>query len=109
MAATVDDAERSDPNRSTHTTEAMRDFLAAHPRSHLHFTPTSASWLNAAETWVAQLERRVLRRGVFTSVSELREEIRRFIDAHNMTLPNRSDGPSRPAPSSMLSNGRANH
>ena len=37
-------------NSSTHTTEAIRDFLAAHPRFHLHFTPTSASWLNAVET-----------------------------------------------------------
>ena len=71
-------------NSSTHTTEAIRDFLAAHPRFHLHFTPTSASWLNAVETWFGQLERRALRRGVFTSVTELREEIRRFIEAHNM-------------------------
>ena len=55
-------------NSSTHTTEAIRDFLAAHPRFHLHFTPTSASWLNAVETWFGQLERRALRRGVFTSV-----------------------------------------
>jgi len=70
-------------NSSTHTTEAIRDFLAAHPRFHLHFTPTSASWLNAVETWFGQLERRALRRGVFTSVTQLREEIRRFIDAHN--------------------------
>ena len=37
-------------NSSTHTTEAIRDFLAAHPRFHLHFTPTSASWLTAVET-----------------------------------------------------------
>ena len=71
-------------NSSTHTTEAIRDFLAAHPRFHLHFTPTSASWLNAVETWFGQLERRALRRGVFTSVSELRDEIRRFIETHNM-------------------------
>ena len=71
-------------NSSTHTTEAIRDFLAAHPRFHLHFTPTSASWLNAVETWFGQLERRALRRGVFTSVSELRDEIRRFIEAHNI-------------------------
>ena len=70
-------------NSSTHTTEAIRDFLAAHPRFHLHFTPTSASWLNAVETWFGQLERRALRRGVFTSVSELRDEIRRFIQNHN--------------------------
>ena len=71
-------------NSSTHTTEAIRDFLTAHPRFHLHFTPTSASWLNAVETWFGQLERRALRRGVFTSVSELRDEIRRFIEAHNI-------------------------
>ena len=71
-------------NSSTHTTEAIRDFLAAHPRFHLHFTPTSASWLNAVETWFGQLERRALRRGVFTSVTELREEICRFSEAHNM-------------------------
>ena len=70
-------------NSSTHTTTAIRDFLAAHPRMHLHFTPTSASWLNAVETWFGQLERRALRRGVFTSVADLREAIRRFIDAHN--------------------------
>ena len=69
-------------NSGRHTTEAIHDFLAAHPRFHLHFTPTSASWLNAVETWFGQLERRALRRGVFTSVTELREEIRRFIEAH---------------------------
>ena len=39
-------------NSSTHTTEAIRDFLADHPRFHLHFTPTSASWLNAVEDLV---------------------------------------------------------
>ncbi len=70
-------------NSSTHTTAAIRDFLAAHPRFHLHFTPTSASWLNAVETWFGQLELRALRRGVFTSVTQLREAIRSFIDAHN--------------------------
>ena len=70
-------------NSSTHTTEAIRDFLAARPRFHLHFTPTSASWLNAVETWFGQLERRALRRGVFTSVTELRQGIRRFIETHN--------------------------
>ena len=74
-------------NSSTHTSEAIRDFRAAHPRLHLHVTPTSASWLNAVETWFGQLERRALRRGVFTSVSELRDEIRRFIETHNMHSP----------------------
>ena len=70
-------------NNSTHTTETIRDFLAAHTRFYLHFTPTSASWLNAVDTWFAQPERRALRRGVFTSVTELQETIRRFIDSHN--------------------------
>ena len=71
-------------NSSTHTTEAIRDLLAAHPRFRLHFTPISASRLNAVETWFGQLVQRALRRGVFTSVSELRDEIRRFIETHNM-------------------------
>ena len=70
-------------NSSTHTTQAIRDFLATHSRFHLHFTPTSASWLNAVETWFGQLERRALWRGIFTSVTELREVIRRVIETHN--------------------------
>lgn len=70
-------------NSSTHTTEEIAAFLESHPRFHFHFTPTSASWLNAVETWFSQLERRAIHRGVFTSVSELRQEIRRYIEAHN--------------------------
>ena len=70
-------------NSSTHTTQAVKGFLEAHPRFHMHFTPTSASWLNAVEGWFGQLERRALHRGVFTSVTELRDEIHRYITAHN--------------------------
>ena len=70
-------------NSSTHKTQEVKEFLAQHPRLSLHFTPTSASWLNAVETWFSQLERRALHRGVFTSVRELQEELRRYIDAHN--------------------------
>lgn len=70
-------------NSSTHKTEAVSEFLEAHPRFHFHFTPTSASWLNAVETWFSQLERRAIHRGVFTSVDELRKEIRRYIEVHN--------------------------
>ena len=70
-------------NSSTHKTEEILKFLKRHPRFHFHFTPTSASWLNAVETWFSQLERRAVRRGVFTSVAELRQEIRQFIEAHN--------------------------
>lgn len=70
-------------NSSTHKTDAVRSFLADHPRFHFHFTPTSASWLNAVETWFSQLERRAIHRGIFTSVRELRREIRRYIETHN--------------------------
>lgn len=70
-------------NSSTHKTDEIRRFLESHPRFHFHFTPTSASWLNAVETWFSQLERRAIHRGVFTSVKDLRQEIRRYIDAHN--------------------------
>ncbi|MFQ5348833.1 MAG: IS630 family transposase [Thermoanaerobaculia bacterium] len=70
-------------NSSTHKTETVTRFLETHPRFHFHFTPTSASWLNAVETWFSQLERRALHRGVFTSVQDLRDEIRRYIRVHN--------------------------
>jgi len=70
-------------NSSTHSTPAVKAYLAKHPRFVLHFTPTSASWLNAVEGWFSSLERRSLHRGVFTSVQELRDEIRRYIAAHN--------------------------
>lgn len=70
-------------NSSTHTAYDVQLWLKSHTRFHLHFTPTSASWLNAVEGWFSQLERRCLYRGVFTSVPELQNEIRRFIKAHN--------------------------
>lgn len=70
-------------NSSTHKTEAVREFVEDHPRLHLHFIPTSSSWLNAVETWFSQLERRALYRGIFTSVTELRDELRRYVTAHN--------------------------
>ena len=66
-----------------HKTAEVKSFLEQRPRIKLHFTPTSASWLNAVETWFSQLERRSLHRGVFTGVKELRDEIRRYIEAHN--------------------------
>ena len=70
-------------NSSTHKTPEVRKCLAEIPRIQLHFTPTSASWLNAVEGWFAQLERRALYRGVFTSVQALRQELRRYIKTHN--------------------------
>lgn len=73
-------------NSATHKTEAVMNWFAKHSRIKLHFTPTSASWLNAVESWFSQLERRALYRGVFSSVNELRDEIHRFIKNHNEKL-----------------------
>lgn len=70
-------------NSSTHKTPKVKEWLEEHPRFVIHFTPTSASWLNAVEGWFAQLERRSLHRGSFNSTEELRKEIKRFIKAHN--------------------------
>lgn len=70
-------------NSSTHKTQEVLQWLDKHPRFHMHFTPTSASWLNAVEGWFAKLERRALYRGVFTSVDELKAEIIRFVQVHN--------------------------
>jgi transposase len=64
-------------NLSAHKAPAVADWLA-HPRRtrwHLHFTPTSASWINLVESWFAQLTRRRLRHGVFTSVDDLDDAI----------------------------------
>ena len=70
-------------NLSAHKTQAVQEWVVANPRVHLHFTPTSSSWLNAVESWFAQLERRALYRGVFSSVPELKAELERFITIHN--------------------------
>lgn len=70
-------------NSSTHKTPEVKAWLEKHPRFKLHFTPTSASWLNAVEGWFAQLERRALYRNAFTSVADLKTTIRSFIEAHN--------------------------
>jgi len=70
-------------NSSTHKTVTIKQWLEKHPRFKLHFTPTSASWLNAVEGWFAKLERRALYRGAFTSVADLKATIRQFIETHN--------------------------
>ncbi|MGO9321568.1 MAG: IS630 family transposase [Solirubrobacteraceae bacterium] len=63
-------------NYSTHKTPAIKRWLAAHPRFHLHFTPTGASWMNLVERWFAELTSRKLRRGTHRSVAELNKDIR---------------------------------
>jgi transposase len=70
-------------NYGTHKTQRIRDWLAKRPRFHLHFTPTSASWLNLVERWFAQLTEKQLRRGVHRSTKELESAIRTFIQHHN--------------------------
>jgi transposase len=70
-------------NAATHKTRLIRDWLAKRPRYHVHFTPTSASWLNLVESWFALLTARQLKRGAFRSTGELEEAIRRYIAATN--------------------------
>jgi transposase len=67
----------------THKTGLIRDWLAERPRHRLHFTPTSASWLDLVEGWFALLALRQLRRGVFPGVEALEAAIRRHIEATN--------------------------
>jgi transposase len=66
-------------NLSTHKTRAVGDFLTAHPQVHLHFTPTHSSWLDQVELWFGRIERDLLTRGIFTSVTDLARQIRRYI------------------------------
>lgn len=70
-------------NYATHKTPAVQRWLAAHPRFHLHFTPTSASWLNLVERWFAELTDRKLRRSSHRSLAELEADVRTWIDAWN--------------------------
>ena len=70
-------------NYATHKTPAIKRWLLAHPRFVLHFTPTSASWLNLVERWFGELTRRKLQRGVHRSVRELNADIRDWMQHWN--------------------------
>jgi transposase len=70
-------------NYATHKTPAIKNWLLAHPRFHLHFTPTGSSWLNLVERWFAELTTKQLRRGVHKSVTALEADIRAWIAAWN--------------------------
>src|SRR3984893_2265323 len=72
-------------NYATHKHPNVLKWLAAHPRWTFHFTPTSASWLNAVEGFFSTITRGRIRRGVFKSVAELDDAITRYIKAHNKT------------------------
>lgn len=70
-------------NYGTHTHPKVQAWFAAHPRYHLHFTPTSASWLNLVERFFAEITRKRIRRGSFHSVGELIRAIRAYLRATN--------------------------
>lgn len=70
-------------NASIHKTKLIGDWLRRRPRFHLHFTPTSSSWLNLVECWFALLTRRRLKRGVFRGTDELAKAIRAYIKENN--------------------------
>lgn len=70
-------------NFSAHKTKAVAAWLAAHPRVHVHYTPTYSSWLNQVELWFAKIERECIARGIFTSTADLRRRLMQYIRAHN--------------------------
>ena len=70
-------------NHDTHTRLKVKAWFAAHPRYHLHFTPTGASWLNLVEHWFAEITRKRIRRGTFHSVSELNRAISEYLRENN--------------------------
>jgi transposase len=70
-------------NYGTHKHPRVQTWLRRHPRFHLHFTPTSSSWLNLIERWFRELTTKRLRRGSFDSVEELIAAIRAYLDTHN--------------------------
>lgn len=70
-------------NYATHKTPKIKAWLARRPHWHVHFTPTSASWINQVERWFAELTRKQLQRGVHRSTADLEADIAAFIEVHN--------------------------
>ena len=71
-------------NYATHKTPAVKRWLVRHPAYHLHFIPTSSSWLNQIERFFAEITEKRIRRGAFRSVPALVEAINEYIDQHNV-------------------------
>src|SRR2546426_560632 len=71
-------------NYATHKHPAVQRWLRRHPRMHLHFTPTSSSWLNLVERWFRDLTDKAIRRGAFPSVAALETVITAYIAHHNV-------------------------
>jgi len=70
-------------NYCTHKHAKVKAWLKRHPRFHIHFIPTSSSWLNVIERWFGKITQDRIRNGVFRSVDELVEAIMSYVDAHN--------------------------
>ena len=70
-------------NYATHKTDIIQNWLAAHPRFHIHFIPTGSSWLNMVERWFGELTTKLLQRGVHKNVPNLEADIRNWIDTWN--------------------------
>jgi transposase len=70
-------------NYGTHKTAAVRRWFLRHPEYRLHFTPTSASWLNLVERFFGEITAKRIRRGTFRSVPVLEAAIREYLEHHN--------------------------
>jgi transposase len=68
---------------AAHKTDLVEEFLTAHPKVHLNFTPTYSSWLNQVDLWFAKIERDVIARGIFTSTADLKRKLMRYIRHYN--------------------------
>ena len=72
-------------NLSTRTTREVSDWLAAHPRWRIQFTPVHASWLSQVEIFFSILARQLLKHGAFTSEADLAEQMLAFVETYNQT------------------------
>jgi len=72
-------------NYGTHKTATIRSWLAKRPRFHVHFTPTSASWINLVERWFATLTEKQIRRGAHRSVRQLEAAIKAYLEITNQS------------------------
>jgi transposase len=70
-------------NYATHKTATIKGSFARHPRFHIHFTPTSASWLNQVERWFASLTEKCIRCGTHCSTRQLETAIKTYLDINN--------------------------
>jgi transposase len=69
-------------NLSAHKTKQVEEFVAANPKVRMHYTPTYSSWLNQVEIWFSKIQRDVIDRGIFTSVTDLKRKLMRYIKAY---------------------------